>query len=184
MTNFPCKLTVADTFNDFFTSIGQKMASQVPKLSRTFETYINRVNVKMDSKTLSINEFKDTFFSVKVNKNSGVDDVSFSIIKKCFGVLCEPFIYLFQRSLKKGVFLNDLKLAKVTLINKAGDSSQINNYKSMSALSCFSMTFEGLIYSRLYKHLKENNVLYEKQFGFHSGYSTNNAIIQLADKVF
>ena len=184
MTNFPCKLTVADTFNDFFTSIGQKMASQVPKLSRTFETYINRVNVKMDSKTLSINEFKDTFFSVKVNKNSGVDDVSFSIIKKCFGVLCEPFIYLFQRSLKKGVFLNDLKLAKVTLINKAGDSSQINNYKSMSALSCFSMTFECLMYSRLYKHLKENNILYEKQFGFHSGYSTNDAIIQLADKVF
>ena len=86
-------------------------------------------------------------------------------------------IYLFQRSLEKGVFLNDLKLAKVTLINKAGDSSQINNYKSMSALSCFSMTFEGLMYSCLYKHLKENNILYEKQFGFHSRYTTNDAII-------
>ena len=46
------------------------------------------------------------------------------------------------------------------------------------------MTFEGLMYSRLYKHLKENNILYEKQFGLHSGYSTNDAIIQLADKVF
>ena len=104
MTNFPCKLTVADTFNDFFTSIVQKMASQVPKLSRTFETYINRVNVKMDSKTLSINEFKDTFFSVKVNKNSGVDDVSFSIIKKCFGVLCEPLSTYFSDLLKKEYF--------------------------------------------------------------------------------
>ena len=35
----------------------------------------------MDSKPLSINELKDAFFSLKINKSSGVDDVSFNIIK-------------------------------------------------------------------------------------------------------
>ena len=64
----------------------------------------------MDSKPLSINELKDAFFSLKINKSSGVDNVSFSIIKKCFGVLCEPLIYLFQLSLEKGVFPDDLKI--------------------------------------------------------------------------
>ena len=34
----------------------------------------------MDSKSLSINELKDAFFSLKINKSSGVDDVSFNII--------------------------------------------------------------------------------------------------------
>ena len=70
----------------------------------------------MESKPLSINELKDAFFSLKINKSSGVEDVSFNIIKKCFGVLCEPLIYLFQLSLEKGGFPDDLKIAKVTSI--------------------------------------------------------------------
>ena len=56
------KPEIADTFNDFFTNIGQKLASQIPKSSKIFETYINKVNVKMESKSSSINELKDAFF--------------------------------------------------------------------------------------------------------------------------
>ena len=77
----------------------------------------------MDFKPLSINELKDAFFSLKINKSSSVDDVSFSIIKKCFGVLCEPLIYLFELSLEKGIFPDDLQIAKVTPIYKVGDNS-------------------------------------------------------------
>ena len=60
----------------------------------------------MNSKPLLMKEFKDAFFLLKINKSSGVDNVSFNIIKKCFRVLCEPLIYLFQLSLEKGVFPN------------------------------------------------------------------------------
>ena len=77
----------------------------------------------MDFKPLSINELKDAFFSLKINKSSSVDDVSFSIIKKCFGVLCEPLIYLFVLSLEKGIFPDDLQIAKVTPIYNVGDNS-------------------------------------------------------------
>ena len=53
------KPEIPDVFNGFFTIIGQKLASQIPKSSRMFETYINNVNIIMDSKHLSINELKD-----------------------------------------------------------------------------------------------------------------------------
>ena len=43
------KPAITDAFNDFFTNIGQKLASKVPKSSKTFETYISKVNVIMDS---------------------------------------------------------------------------------------------------------------------------------------
>ena len=136
-TNFPRKLTInkmdvynkpeiADASNDFFTNIGQKLASQIPKSSKIFETYINKVNVIIDSKPLPINELKDPFFSLKINKSSGADDVSFNIIK-CFGVFCKTLIYLFQLSLEKGVFPDDSKIAKVTPIYEAGDSSDVSN---------------------------------------------------------
>ena len=100
----------------------------IPKSSKTLETYINKVNVIMDSKPLSTSELKEAFFSLKINKSSGVDYVSFNIIKKCFEVLCEPLIYLFQLSLKKGLLPDDSKIAKVTPIYKTGGNSDISNY--------------------------------------------------------
>ena len=39
----------------------------------------------MESHPLSINELKDAFFSIKINKSPGHDEVSFNVIKKCFG---------------------------------------------------------------------------------------------------
>ena len=56
---------IADAFNDLFTNIGQKLGCQITRLSKTFETYINKVSVIMESKPLAINELKDTFFLAK-----------------------------------------------------------------------------------------------------------------------
>ena len=44
------KSELANVFNDFFTNIKQKkLASQIPKSSKIFETYINKLNILMDS---------------------------------------------------------------------------------------------------------------------------------------
>ena len=88
----------------------------------------------MDSMPLSINRLKDAFFKLKLNKSPVIDDVSFNVIEKCFGVLCQPFIYLFQLYLEKVVFPDDLKITKVTPICKAGDSSDVSNFKPISVL--------------------------------------------------
>lgn len=61
LTNLPRKVTInkvnvynepkiVDAFNDFLTNIGQKQVIQIPKSSKSFETYINKVNVIMESK--------------------------------------------------------------------------------------------------------------------------------------
>ena len=40
------------------------------------------------------------------------------------------------------------------------------------------------MYNHLNKYLKENNILYEKQFGFQGGYSTSDALVQFVGKIF
>ena len=99
-------------------------------------------------------------------------------------MFCEPLIYLFHASLEKGIFPDSLKIAKVTPIYEAGDNSVISNSRPISVLPCFFNILEGLMYNRLYKYLKENNILYEKQFGFQEGCSTSDAIVLLVDKIF
>ena len=39
------------------------------------------------------------------------------------------------------------------------------------------------MYNRLYKHLKEKDILYKKQFGSQQKHSTDHAILQLNDQV-
>ena len=107
--------------------------------------------------------------------------MSFNVIKKRFGELCEP---LFNLSIVKGIFPDDLKIAKVTLIYKAGNSCNISSYRPISVLLCFPKMLEQIMYNRLQKYLKDQNTLYDKQFGFQTGHSTENAIAQLVDQIY
>ena len=106
----------------------------MPRPSKTFEICMNEVNVIMASNPLKIKKVKKEFFLLKINESRGVDNVSFNIIIKCSGVLCKPLIYLFHLSLEKGVFPDGLKIAKVTPIFKAGDSSDISNHRPILVL--------------------------------------------------
>ena len=40
------------------------------------------------------------------------------------------------------------------------------------------------MYNRLQKYLKDQNILYDKQFGFRTGHSTEHAIAQLVDQIY
>ncbi|XP_065677429.1 uncharacterized protein LOC136092804 [Hydra vulgaris] len=62
-------------------------------------------------------------------------------------------------------------------IFKSGDIFNPENYRPISILPCFSKILEGIMYKRILTFLNINNILYNKQFGFQPGYSTDHAII-------
>ena len=43
--------------------------------SKAFKSYIKNVTSEMENKPLSISELKDAFCSLKINKNTGRDDI-------------------------------------------------------------------------------------------------------------
>ena len=49
---------------------------------------MKNVSSEMENKPLSINKFKEAFFSLKINKSTGHDDISYNVLSKCFGELC------------------------------------------------------------------------------------------------
>ena len=92
-------------------------------------------------------------------------------------------MHIFNLSISKGIFPDKLKIAKVTPIFKSGDSTVLTNYRPISVLPCFSKILERIMYNRLQKHLSENNLLFERQFGFQSSKSTEHAILELSDEI-
>ena len=100
-------------------------------------------------------------------------DISYNVIKKCFGSLCEPLKYFFNLSIENGVFR----------IYNGEDSSDISNYKSISVLPCFYKILQRIMYNCLYKYLIKNNILYSKQFGFQNGHSNDHAVVHLVGQI-
>ena len=133
---------IANEVSAFFTNIGSKLASKIPNASTTFESYIIKPHSIMETKELSMNELKDAFFSLKLSKSSGHDDISFDVLKKCCSNLCEPLKYLFNLSTEKEIFLDDLKITKVTPIYKVNGKSNLSNYRPIYVLSCSSKILE------------------------------------------
>ena len=66
----------------------------------------------------------------------------------------------------KGIFPDDLNIATVTPIFKACNEEDLENYRSIYVLLCFSKIPENIMYNRLYKHLTMSKVLYEKTTWF------------------
>ena len=82
-----------------------------------------------------------------------------------------------------GVFPDILKVAKVTPLHKKSSKFEVLNYRPISLLSIFSKVYEKLIYVRIYSYLTKNNMIYNKQFGFRSNYSTTHAILSITEYI-
>ena len=52
----------------------------------------------------------------------------------------------------------------------------MSNYRPISILPTLSKIFEKLIYKRLYKFFKDNDIIYNCQFGFRQNHSTIHAV--------
>ena len=103
--------------------------------------------------------------------------------KQAFSNLVEPLYYIVNLSFEHGRVPDQLKIAEVIPVFKAGDPTLISNYRRISILPVFSNVFERLIYNRLMNYVTEQNILYNFQFGFRKHYSIEMAISVLIDNI-
>ena len=175
--------SIAESFNKYFTQIGPKLAKDIGTSTKSFNECIKKHGTTQPEKAISVNELKDAFFSLKINKSTGYDDISFNVVKKCFGVLRKPLLHIFNLSLQTRIFPDKLKIARVTRLFKGGENYELGNYRPISVLPCFSKILEKIIYNCLYNYLTDNSMLYKKQFGFQEVHSTEHAIVPLVDQI-
>jgi len=174
---------IATAFNEFFINIGSNLASKIPNSTKTFNSYLNDTHEKMTESKLSRKELLTAFNSLKSNKSAGIDDISVNVVKHVFDVIEYPIFHIFNLSIILGKFPDKLKIALVTPIFKAGNEFNISNYRPISVLPCFSKLLERIMYNRLYAHLTNNKILYERQFGFQKQNSTEHAIMDLVNNI-
>ena len=124
----------------------------LPRVS-PLKVFLKKTSNTLPERCLTINELKDAFFSLKMNKSTSSDEISFNVIKNCFGELSDVSRYVFDLSLQTRIFPDPLKIAKVTSVFKTSDLKEISNYCPIYVLPCFLKMLERIMHNRLYSYL-------------------------------
>jgi len=174
---------IADSFNRFYVNIGPNYSRNSQKTNIRPSSYIRQeVGQSIYLQDTTENEVTQIVKHLK-NSSHGPDGVRTDIFKQTFTLFLVPFVHLLNLSLNHGYFPDELKLARVSPIFKAGDPMEIKNYRPISILNVFSKVFEKIMYVRTLNFLNDNMILYDLQFGFRKSYNTSSALIYLVDKI-
>ena len=128
-------------------------------------------------------EIEEEISNLNVNKASGPFSIPTKIPKLLKELISKPLEILFNCSFSLGVVPDSFKTARVLPVFKKGSETSPNNYRPISLLSIFNRILERLMYKRLINFIDKYNILFNKQFGFRSGHSTDHAILCILDKI-
>ena len=96
--------------------------------------------------------------------------------------ISECLILFLNQSITTGIFLDQLKIAKVVPICKKNDQAQIKNYRPISVLPVMSKIFKNAMYTQLKEYFTFNNLLAGQQYGFRLHRSTELAALELMNR--
>ena len=137
----------------------------------------------MEYKDLTFEGFEKAFKSVKQNKAAGHHDIDSNIIIKGYDEISYPLFMIFHSSFNKGIFPEQLKVAKVYPFFKVGNIEEIGNYRPISVLPILSKVLERIMYNRTCQYFKENDMFFPKQYDFQVKNSTHHAVLNLTDGI-
>ena len=178
---------IANAFNDYFSTVGAKLAQQinVPGNDNDINQYLtNPQHNSLFLSPISDNEIQNEILKLKIGKSAGLDEIPNKLVKSTSQFITPFLTHIFNLVLSKGKYPDLLKVAKVIPIYKKGDSTLPENYRPISLLSCFNKLLEKMIEKRIKNFLLQNNSLYDYQFGFRTGYSTSQALLEISHTIY
>ena len=179
----------ANAFNNYFTSMFKALIPQTSISNENLDT--QNLSAHLQNKLLNTEEFTispvhESFVlkelqNLKVNKASGVDDLSAKYLKISAQVISKPLTSILNLSIQNSSYPDALKKAKVTPVFKKGCKSDINNYRPISVLPIINSIFERHVSTCMISYLEKNNLLFQYQSGFRRLHSCQTALTKIVD---
>ena len=124
------KKEIAENLNKYFKSIGLNLASKIPSEQGSFEKYLANFNTVMNDASLTDEEVRNAFYSLKTNRNPRYGELSFIAINNAFDFIVAKLRYIFSNSLPQGIFPD--VFAQITPICKGGVKENVVDYRAIS----------------------------------------------------
>ena len=175
---------IANTFNNYFSSIGEKVASSIAPTAVSPQAYMDPPQLSsLLLHPVTTDEIKKEISMLGPSKTTGPFSIPIKLLKIVQDYLCKPLQKLFNCSLTTGTVPDKFKLAHVIPVFKKGSQTCVSSYRPISLLSCFNRLLEKLMYKRLFNFLDNKKILFDNQFGFRTKHSTTQATLLIIDKI-
>ena len=140
---------LCEVLNNNFTSIGTKLASDIPDGNNNFESYITRAKTIFSLEhTIKLCPYKAT----------GLDNISCRLLKEAAPIISVSLATIINKSIDTGIFPSNWKIAKIFPLFKANDRTDQQNYRPISVLSAVSKVCERVVYDQLYAYLLKHDI--------------------------
>lgn len=97
--------TIANSFNDFFSSVGINIASKIPNSSSTPESFLlDTPHSLLDLGLVGTQEVEERIKSLQTKQSLDLFDLSTSLLKKLSPAISFPLSHIFNLSLQTGEF--------------------------------------------------------------------------------
>lgn len=171
--------------NEYFADVGKKLASAAhfKDVPQKYIPYMVSQTVPNSMVLIGTDSLEIRSLIEGLNNQCAVgwDGIASSIIKAAVDILTPSITYVCDLCLTRGVFPKVFKKAVIHPVFKKGSKDCISNYRPISVLSTLSKILEKLINRRLTSYLDKFSLLASNQYGFRSGRSTEDALMDLVD---
>ena len=159
-------------FSSIFT---QKPEEEIPSLNKRTDICVLNINV---TEVMVRNEIR----GLNINKSCGPDEIHPRFLQELVDITSEPIVFLMNKSMETGVIPLDWKKHTSLQYIKKGARNRSENYRPISLTRILCKLMESFIKDVVMKHLKSENLLSCKQYGFISGRSTTTQLLSYLDK--
>ena len=151
----------------------------------SFSEYLNHFNPHtFFIRPANTCELLNIINSLIISKAYGPHSIPSNILHLIKPIIAEPLVDIINLSFENGIYIENLKIAKVIPIYKEKGSELLSsNYRPISLLSNINKIIEKLMHECLYDFLTKHNCIYELQFGFRKKHSTNHALMELTENI-
>jgi hypothetical protein len=174
----------ADSFNDFFSSIGEKVAAKInnsnvyPDLTFPNSIYSFKFDLIREEFILKILE--------KLPNKSKNDILGFDtkLLNLSAEIITPSLQLLINASLKSGFVPKDWKLARVVPAFKGkGEINDENSYRPLSVIAHIAKIAERCVYKQLSTYLYNHSFISKDQFAYLQNSSTQHCLHRLVDDI-
>ena len=166
-------VNIADTFNEYFTSINattalpdhENLATSQSELDILLWDFVNR-HIQPSSQDkfcipLITKEIVEADLSkIPSNKATGLDGISVCVLKEALPAISSSLVLIYNANISSGVFPAAFKTAKALPLHKRDSIQERGNYRPISVLPILSKPLERHIASAFLQYLTSNNLLY------------------------
>ena len=158
---------VANIFNNFFTSVAEKLVNKLPERAIHFakqflKVYYQKKGVVENSfhfSTVSKEEIENLLNGLRAIKATGMDSLPARFLKDGVEVIACILSHIINVSLHSSQIPEDMKNARVVPLYKKQSNTDPGNYRPVSILSVTSKILERLVYNQLEHYLKEKKIV-------------------------